>query len=141
MTSRLFIAVLLFAAALPALAIEQLVLLRSEQTAEFMRANGGDYDKLIVPWRGFFSRQGLKVRELRAAELASVKQPAVLILASPVPLPQAERQAIRARVAAGGAGLGSHAGRGRGGKRGLRGYGFSQERLRVQGRPEPARAA
>ena len=84
MTSRLFIAVLLFAAALPALAIEQLVLLRSEQTAEFMRANGGDYDKLIVPWRGFFSRQGLKVRELRAAELASVKQPAVLILASPV---------------------------------------------------------
>src|SRR5437870_12371549 len=109
MTSRLFIALVLLAAALPALALDQLVLLRSEQTAEFMRANGGDYDKILVPWRGFFSRQGLKVRELRASELGSLKEPAVLILASPVLLTEAERKSIRARVAAGWSVLGSYA--------------------------------
>src|SRR2546428_11933609 len=99
-----FVSVLLLAVAvLPGTvhAAAEMVVLRSDSTAAFLRANGGDYEALMEPWRDFFSRQGLQVRELPAGELAALKSPALRILPSAVALGEAERSAIRARVAPG----------------------------------------
>jgi peptidoglycan/xylan/chitin deacetylase (PgdA/CDA1 family) len=110
----------------------QVVLLRSAATAAHFKANGGDYDRLLNPWRGLFKRHGIKAREMRADELASLKQPAVLILASSVALADAERDAIRSRLAAGWSVLATWATGARDGKGGWQGYGFIEELFGAQ---------
>lgn len=111
---------------------DQVVLLRSAATAAHFRANGGDYDRLLNPWRGLFKRHGIKAREMRADELASLKQPAVLILASSVALAESERDAIRSRLAAGWSVLATWATGARDGKGGWQGYGFIEELFGAQ---------
>jgi peptidoglycan/xylan/chitin deacetylase (PgdA/CDA1 family) len=115
--------------ALPATApaAKPLVLLRSDVTEAFFAANGGNYELVLAPWRDFFARNGLKARELRAGELASVKEPGVLILASAVALDDAERAAIGARLAAGWGVLGTWAAGVRDGRGQWSGYGFIDE--------------
>ena len=56
-----------------ACAARPLVLLRSDITEAFFRGNGGQYELVLSPWREFFARQHLAVREMHAAELASLK--------------------------------------------------------------------
>ena len=112
------------------------VLLRSDTTEAFFVANGGHYDMLITPWRQFFARQGIEARELRAEQLASVKEPAVLVLASTVALSEAERDAIRARLAAGWSVLGTWASGVRDGKGEWSGYGFIDELFSARVQPE-----
>ncbi|MFN2645782.1 MAG: polysaccharide deacetylase family protein [Burkholderiales bacterium] len=107
--ARLFAALAMALFALSALAAKPLVLLRSDVTEAFFSGNGGQYDLVLGPWREFFARQGLTVREMRAADLASLAEPAVLILPSVVALSAEERQAIRARLAAGWSVLGTWA--------------------------------
>jgi len=104
-----------------------LVLLRSDITEAFFRGNGGQYELVISPWRQFFARQHLAARELRAAELGSVKEPAVLILPSTVALSGDERAAIRSRLAAGWSVLGTWALGVRDGAGQWSGYGFIEE--------------
>jgi peptidoglycan/xylan/chitin deacetylase (PgdA/CDA1 family) len=103
------------------------VLLRSDTTAAFFVANGGDYERILTPWRSFFARHGIKAREMQAGELASLRQPAVLVLASTVALGNAERDAIRARLAAGWSVLGTWALGVRDGKGTWIGYDFIDE--------------
>jgi peptidoglycan/xylan/chitin deacetylase (PgdA/CDA1 family) len=108
-------------------AAKPLVLLRSDITEAFFRGNGGQYDLVLAPWRQFFARAHLSVRELRATELAAVKQPAVLILPSTVALSDDERAAIRARLAAGWSVLGTWAVGVRDGRGQWSGYDFIEE--------------
>jgi peptidoglycan/xylan/chitin deacetylase (PgdA/CDA1 family) len=112
------------------------VLLRSDTTEAFFVANGGHYDMLITPWRQFFARQGIEARELRAEQLASVNEPAVLVLASTVALSEAERDAIRARLAAGWSVLGTWASGVRDGKGEWSGYGFIDELFSARVQPD-----
>jgi peptidoglycan/xylan/chitin deacetylase (PgdA/CDA1 family) len=112
------------------------VLLRSDTTAAFFRANGGDYERLLNPWRGLFARHAIHSRELAAHELAALRQPGVLILASSVALGESEREAIRARLAEGWSVLGTWAVGVRDGKGEWSGYGFIEELFAAQVAPE-----
>jgi len=103
------------------------VLLKSDTTAAYFRAHGGDYARLLEPWRALFARHGVAARELVADELASVARPAVLVLASSVALSEQERVAIRARLAAGWSVLGTWAVGVRDGRGEWAGYGFIEE--------------
>ena len=107
-----------------------IVVLRSDTTAAFFRANGGDYERLLQPWRDLLARHRISVREQRAAELTGSR--GVLILASSVALSEAERQAIRARIAAGWSVLGTWAVGVRDGKGQWSGYGFIDEIFAAQ---------
>ena len=104
-----------------------LVLLRSDITEAFFRGNGGQYELVLSPWRAFFARQHFAAREMRATELASLTEPAVLILPSTVALSDEERAAIRARLAAGWSVLGTWAVGVRDGQGQWSGYGFLDE--------------
>ena len=121
------IGVALALSAAGACAARPLVLLRSDITEAFFRGNGGQYDLVLTPWREFFQRQQLSTRELRAAELATLKEPAVLIVPSAVALSDEERAAIRARLAAGWSVLGTWALGVRDGQGQWSGYGFIEE--------------
>jgi hypothetical protein len=110
-----------------ACAAKPLILLRSDITEAFFRGNGGQYDLVLSPWREFFARQHLTARELHATELASVTQPAVLILPSTVALSDEERAAIRARLAAGWSVLGTWAVGVRDGRGQWSGYDFIED--------------
>src|SRR5438067_5402282 len=110
-----------------ACAARPLVLLRSDITEAFFRGNGGQYELVLSPWRAFFARQRLAAREMRATELASLTEPAVLILPSTVALSDEERAAIRARLAAGWSVLGTWAVGVRDGQGQWSGYGFIDE--------------
>ena len=124
--------VLLGVACAPPAAAETapIVLLRSDTTAAFFRANSGDYERLLQPWRDLFARHRITAREQRAEELAGSR--GVLILASSVALSEPERQAIRARVAAGWSVLGTWALGVRDGKGQWSGYGFIDELFAAQ---------
>lgn len=118
------VATLVLALSAAAACARPIVLLRSDITEAFFRGNGGQYDLLLSPWRQFFARAHLAARELHAAELASVSEPAVLILPSTVALSDEERVAIRARLAAGWSVLGTWAVGVRDGRGQWSGYGF-----------------
>lgn len=118
--------------ALPAGAETPVVLLRSDTSAAFFRAHGGDYERLLKPWRELFSRHGIAAREYPAAELARAGKPGVLILASSVALSEAERKAIRDRIAEGWSVLGTWAVGVRDGKGQWAGYGFIDELFAAQ---------
>ena len=125
--------------ATPLLAAEPpraVVLLRSDLTSAFFRAHGGDYDRLLNPWRQFFARHRIAARELAAADLSAVKEPAVLILASTVALGTSEREAIRARLAAGWSVLGTWAVGVRDGRGEWSGYGLIEELFAAQVVPD-----
>ena len=97
---RAILLILGIACALPVSAdTAPIVLLRSDTTAALFRANGGDYERLLQPWRDLFARHRITAREQRAGELAG--PPGVLILVSSVALSESERQAIRARMTSG----------------------------------------
>jgi polysaccharide deacetylase len=125
--ARLLVALAAALCALSAWAAKPLVLLRSDVTEAFFVGNGGQYELVLTPWRQFFARQKLTVREMRAAELASVSEPAVLVLPSTVALSADERQAIRARLAAGWSVLGTWALGVRDGAGQWSGYDFIEE--------------
>lgn len=110
----------------------RVVLLRSETTAAFLKANGGNYELLLGPWREFFTRHGVKTREVDAAQLASLKEPGVLVMASTLLLSQSERDAIRSRLAAGWSVLGTWALGVRDEKGGWAGYGLIEELFGAQ---------
>jgi peptidoglycan/xylan/chitin deacetylase (PgdA/CDA1 family) len=114
------------------------VVLRSDTTAAFFIAHRGDYERLLSPWREFFARQRIKARELTADQLASVKEPGVLVLASTVALAEPERAAIRERLAAGWSVLGTWAIGVRDGQGAWSGYGFVEELFGAQVVPELA---
>ena len=87
---RALFLILGIAGALPAGAeMAPIVVLRSDTTAAFFRANGGDYERVLQPWRDLFARHRIPAREQRAAELTGPR--GVLILASSVALSEAER--------------------------------------------------
>ena len=125
--ARILAGLALAAWAALACAEKPLVLLRSDITEAFFRGNGGQYDLVLSPWRQFFARQHLAARELRAAELASLTEPAVLILPSTVALSDDERAAIRSRLAAGWSVLGTWALGVRDGAGQWSGYGLIEE--------------
>src|SRR5688500_17089938 len=133
--ARAVLFILGIACALPASAeTAPIVLLRSDITAAFFRANGGDYERLLQPWRDLFARHRITAREQRAGELAGSR--GVLILASSVALSEPERQAIRARLAAGWSVLGTWAVGVRDGKGEWSGYGFIEELFAAEVAPE-----
>jgi peptidoglycan/xylan/chitin deacetylase (PgdA/CDA1 family) len=134
--ARIFLLFLAFAG--PCAAAGPVVLLRSDTTEAFFVANGGHYELLLTPWREFFARHDIEARELRAEQLASAPEPGVLILASTVALGEAERDAIRARLAAGWSVLGTWATGVRDGKGEGSGYGFIDELFSARVEPELA---
>lgn len=114
------------------------VLLRSDTTAAFFLANGGDYERILAPWRSLFARHGIKAQEMPAGQLASLNQPAVLVLASTAALGDAERDAIRSRLAAGWSVLGTWGVGVRDGKGNWTGYEFIDEVFAARVEPELA---
>ena len=128
---RALLLVLGIACTLPASAeTAPIVVLRSDTTAAFFRANGGDYERVLQPWRDLFARHRITAREQRATELTGSR--GVLILASSVALSEAEREAIRGRVAEGWSVLGTWAIGVRDSKGHWAGYGFIDELFAAQ---------
>jgi len=110
-----------------------IVFLHSAATSAYFKGTKTSYeDDLLVPWRSFFRRNKVAVREAIASELASIKEKAVLILPSTVVLSDAERKAIAARVAAGWSVLGTWALGTRDAKGANRGYQFLEELFGVK---------
>ena len=105
-----------------------IVFLQSAATSAYFKGTKTSYeDDLLVPWRSFFRRNHVAVRDAKAGDLASIQGKAVLIVPSTVVLSDAERKAIRARVAAGWSVLGTWALGTRDEKGAARGYGFIEE--------------
>jgi peptidoglycan/xylan/chitin deacetylase (PgdA/CDA1 family) len=115
----------------------EIVLLRSDTTTAFFRANGGDYERLLTPWRALFARHAVMAREAGAAELAGT-EPGVLVLASTVALSAAEREALRARLAEGWSVLGTWAVGVRDGKGEWSGYDLIRELFAAEVVPDLA---
>src|SRR5438874_137669 len=136
----LCIALALICCAFPAVlrAAAPVVVLRSDISAAFFIAHGGDYELLLAPWRQLFARHGIKAQEMTADQLASLQQPAVLILASTAALAEPERAAIRSRLKAGWSVLGTWAVGVRDGQGAWSGYGFIEEMFGAQVVPELA---
>ena len=110
-----------------------IVFLHSAATSAFFKGTKTSYeDDLLVPWRSFFRRNKVAVREARASELSAIKEKAVLILPSTVVLSDAERKAIRGRVAAGWSVLGTWALGTRDDKGASRGYEFLEDLFGVK---------
>jgi hypothetical protein len=110
-----------------------IVFLASPATSKHFKGTKTSYeDDLLVPWRSFFRRNKVAVRDARASELAAIKEKAVLILPSTLVLSEAERKAIRSRVAAGWSVLGTWALGTRDEKGAERGYGFIEELFGVK---------
>jgi peptidoglycan/xylan/chitin deacetylase (PgdA/CDA1 family) len=136
--------VLAFAAALAATSCAaaaeacRTLFLRSDTTAAFFRANGGDYERLRNAWRALFARHAIAACEATAAELEAARAPGVLILASTVALSDSERAAIRRRIAAGWSVLGTWAVGVRDGKGEWSGYGLIEEIFSAKPAPELA---
>jgi peptidoglycan/xylan/chitin deacetylase (PgdA/CDA1 family) len=105
----------------------EVVLLRSDTTRAFFHAHGADYEKLAAPWRAFFARRSIAMRELPAEQLAGLARPGVLVLASAVALADDERKAIAASLAAGWSVLGTWAVGVRDGRGEWSGYGFVEQ--------------
>jgi peptidoglycan/xylan/chitin deacetylase (PgdA/CDA1 family) len=113
------------------------VLLRSDTTAAFFRANGGDYERLRNAWRALFARHDIAHCELAAPELAAASRTdGVLIMASSVALSESDRAAIRARLAAGWSVLGTWALGVRDGRGEWSGYGLIEELFSAKAAPE-----
>jgi peptidoglycan/xylan/chitin deacetylase (PgdA/CDA1 family) len=105
-----------------------IVFLHSAATSAHFKGTKTSYeDDLLVPWRSFFRRNHVAVRDAKASELGAIKGKAVLILPSVVVLSEAERKAIRSRVAAGWSVLGTWALGTLDEKGTQRGYGFIEE--------------
>src|SRR4051812_2359537 len=124
------LAFLVFAGGSAALVAAEMpiVFLQSPATQAYLKTTKTSYeDDLLVPWRSFFRRNHVAVRDAKAAELASIHGKAVLILPSTVVLSEVERKAIRARVAAGWSVLGTWALGTRDEKGATRGYEFIEE--------------
>lgn len=119
-------------------ACAEVVLVQSDTTRAFFHAHGGDYDRLLAPWRAFFARRGIQARELSAEKLALVERPGVLVLASTVALADAERKAIAARLAQGWSVLGTWAVGVRDGNGEWTGYGFIEQLFAAEVAPDLA---
>ena len=87
-----------------------IVFLQSAPTSAHFKASKTSYeDDILVPWRSFFRRNKVEVRDARASELAAIQGKGVLILPSTVVLSEGERKAIRSKAAAGWGVLGTWA--------------------------------
>lgn len=71
-----------------------LILYASPNTKEYFASIGGNYDRLLAPWRGYFSNRREGVREIDdPAQLRNIRE-GVLILPSAVSLSEEERADI-----------------------------------------------
>src|SRR5204862_6101151 len=129
------LAILLVAGGSGALAAAEMpiVFLHSQATSTYFKGTKTSYeDHLLVPWRSFFRRNHVAVRDAKAGDLASIQGKAVLILPATVVLSDAERKAIRGRVAAGWSVLGTWALGTRDDKGASRGYEFLEDLFGVK---------
>jgi peptidoglycan/xylan/chitin deacetylase (PgdA/CDA1 family) len=91
----------------------QTYLYRSDATQQYFQNAGGDYAKVIETWRGFATRENVEVKEVNAANLKALRGTDVLVLPSVMLMTEAEKSAIDAFAAKGGALLATWAGGGR----------------------------
>ena len=130
---RLLALMLLMGCGLACAADMPIVFLHSAATSAYFKGTKTSYaDDLLVPWRSFFRRNKVAVREAKASELASITGKAVLIIPSAVVLSDAERKAIHGRIAAGWSVLGTWALGTRDDKGANRGYQFLEELFGVK---------
>lgn len=74
----------------------------SSNTEAYLKSIGGNYETLLVPWRGYFSNRKLGFKEIRNVAQLSGQKPGVLILPSALALSTEERAEIQAYRAKGG---------------------------------------
>ena len=98
----------------------------SPQTARFLREAGGDYERLLKPWRGYFVERERDYREIADLEALEGKPGSVLVLPSTLALGDPERKRIAAFQAAGGSVLATWATGSRDGSGEWRGWEFMQ---------------
>jgi Beta-galactosidase trimerisation domain/Polysaccharide deacetylase len=91
----------------------QTYLYRSDTTQQYFQKAGGDYAKVIEAWRGFATRENVEIKEVNAANLKALRGTDVLVLPSVMLMTDAEKSAIDAFVAKGGALLATWASGGR----------------------------
>lgn len=80
-----------------------MILYASPNTKEYFAGIGGNYDRLLVPWRAYFSSRRETIRELTDPAALHDLKDGVLILPSAVALSDAERADILRFRAQGGA--------------------------------------
>ena len=81
---------------------ENVTLYASSNTDAYFKGIGGNYEVLLVPWRGYFSNRKLGFKEVRNASELSKQKAGVLILPSALSLSVEERAGIQAYRAKGG---------------------------------------
>ena len=103
---------------------ENVTLYASSNTETYLKSIGGNYETLLVPWRGYFSTRKLDFNEIRNAAELSKQKAGVLILPSALSLGPEERIEIQAYRAKGGAVLSTWATGTRNGKGEWEGWQF-----------------
>ena len=81
---------------------DNITLYASSNTATYFKKIGGDYETLLVPWRGYFSNRKLSFREIKSATELGKQKVGVLILPSASSLSAEERTEIEIYRAKGG---------------------------------------
>ena len=103
---------------------ENVTLYASANTAAYLTRIGGNYETLLVPWRGYFSNRKLGFKEIRNVADLSSQKPGVLVLPSALALSTEERTEIQAYRAKGGSVLSTWATGTRNGKGDWEGWQF-----------------
>ena len=81
---------------------ENVTLYASSNTEAYFKRIGGNYETLLVPWRGYFTTRKQGFKEIRTAEELSKQKAGVMILPSALSLSTEERAEILAYRAKGG---------------------------------------
>lgn len=74
----------------------------SSNTTTYFKGIGGNYETLLVPWRGYFSSRKLSFKEIKSAAELGKQKVGVLILPSALSLSEEERTEIEIYRAKGG---------------------------------------
>ena len=107
-------------------------LYQSPLTAAFFKANGAQYNTLLVRWRNYLTQYGSRVKQPNRAALLAGLPPGILVLGSAVLLDQQERAAIEAYAKAGGSLILSWGTGARDGKGAWVGYDFLEKLMDVK---------
>jgi hypothetical protein len=107
-------------------------LYQSPLTAAFFKANGAQYNTLLVRWRNYLNQYGARVKQPNRAALLAGLPPGILVLGSAVLLDQQERAAIEAYAKAGGSLILSWGTGARDGKGAWVGYDFLEQLMDVK---------
>jgi Polysaccharide deacetylase/Beta-galactosidase trimerisation domain len=109
----------------------QTYLYRSDLTQQYFQSAGGDYSKLVEPWRAFAIRQSITLKDVGPESIGTLLKGDLLIMPAVVLLKDSEKQSLDRFVARGGSLLATWASGGRDATGAWLGYGWLKTMLGI----------